>query len=76
MAVNPTGDYLAVVVMDEGDRISISNTVRLLLVRTSDGGHHTNYFSYKFGDTNFGEHYIRDKGLVFAANGIVYMAAY
>jgi len=75
MAVNPSGDNLVIALMDKGNKLSISTNVRLLIVRTSDGGHHTNLFSYQFGNTGVGEHYIRDTGLVYASNNIVYMAA-
>ena len=79
LAVNPTGLYLAVVLTDSTSMPELtpeSNKVFFFTVRTVDGGHHTNLFSYQLGSTSEGLHYIRDKGIVYADSGKIYMAAF
>ena len=74
MAVNPAGTKIAVVTMPTNDRISISNEVYVFVARTIDGGYDTERVGYDIGKINEATHYVRDNGLVFAPNGIVYMA--
>jgi len=44
------------------------------VARTIDGGYDTERMVYDIGNFNEAAHYVRDNGLVFAPNGIVYMA--
>lgn len=74
MAVNPAGTKIAVVTMSAVDRISISEQLYLFVARTIDGGYDTERITYTIGKPNEAAHYVRDNGLVFASNGIVYMA--
>lgn len=43
-------------------------------VRPGDGGHQTNVIEYVLGESNLAEHSVRDSGLFYAINGVVYMA--
>ena len=49
--------------------------IYISIMRTDDGGHLSQEYSYKIGDAILGYHYVRDSALKWSASGKLFIAA-
>lgn len=77
MAVDSTGAQLAILSGDfSGDLENPKSTkIYISIMRTIDGGHLSQEFSYQIGQANQGYHYVRDSAFKWSASGKLFIAA-
>ena len=70
MSIRSDGSSMAVVASHH----SSHNVQWFFTIRPIDGGHQTDVVKYTIGDSGIAEHKVKDSGLFYADNGIVYVA--